>query len=126
MNELARRVIVWSASLIIGGYDGSYGPGTGTFLLLVFCYIAKIDVRTASGNDKLVNLSSNLGALATSLMAGKVIIPIGLLASGFAIAGQYIGAGLALKNGSKIVRPVIMVVLLLLAGKIILELFGVM
>ena len=126
MNEWVRRVIVWSASLIIGGYDGFYGPGTGTFLLLVFCYIAKIDVRTASGNVKLVNLSSNLGALATSLMAGKVIIPIGLLASGFAIAGQYLGAGLALKNGSKIVRPVIMVVLLLLAGKIILELFGVM
>jgi uncharacterized membrane protein YfcA len=126
MNEWARRAIVWSASLIIGGYDGFYGPGTGTFLLLVFCYIAKIDVRTASGNVKLVNLSSNLGALATSLMAGKVLVPVGLLASGFAIAGQYLGAGLALKNGSKIVRPVIMVVLLLLAGKIILELFGVM
>jgi uncharacterized membrane protein YfcA len=126
INEGLRRTIVWSASLIIGGYDGFYGPGTGTFLLLVFCYLAKIDVRTASGNVKLVNLASNLGALATSLMAGKVIIPIGLLASGFAIAGQYIGAGLALKNGSKIVRPVIMVVLLLLAGKIILELFGVM
>jgi uncharacterized membrane protein YfcA len=126
INEGLRRTIVWSASLIIGGYDGFYGPGTGTFLLLVFCYLARIDVRTASGNVKLVNLSSNLGALATSLMAGKVIIPIGLLASGFAIAGQYIGAGLALKNGSKIVRPVIMVVLLLLAGKIILELFGVM
>jgi uncharacterized membrane protein YfcA len=59
-------------------------------------------------------------------MAGKVLVAIGLLASGFAIAGQYIGAGLALKNGSKIVRPVIMVVLLLLAGKIVLELFGVM
>ena len=126
INEGLRRTIVWSASLIIGAYDGFYGPGTGTFLLLVFCYLAKIDVRTASGNVKLVNLSSNLGALVTSLMAGKVIIPIGLLASGFAIAGQYIGAGLALKNGSKIVRPVIMVVLLLLAGKIILELFGVM
>ena len=126
INEGLRRTIVWSASLIIGGYDGFYGPGTGTILLLVFCYFAKIDVRTASGNVKLVNLSSNLGALVTSLMAGKVIIPIGLLAAGFAIAGQYIGAGLALKNGSKIVRPVILVVLLLLAGKIVLELFGVM
>ncbi len=125
MGEWQRRAIVWSASLIIGSYDGFYGPGTGTFLLLVFCYLAKIDVRTASGNVKLVNLASNLGALATSLMAGKVLIPVGLLAAGFAIAGQYIGAGLALKNGSKIVRPVILVVLLLLAGKIILELFGV-
>ena len=112
--------------MIVGAYDGFYGPGTGTFLLLVFCYLAKIDVRTASGNVKLVNLASNLGALFTSLMAGKVLVPVGLLAAGFAIAGQYIGAGLALKNGSKIVRPVILVVLLLLAGKIVLELFGVM
>lgn len=125
-NEWLRRTIVWTASLIIGAYDGFYGPGTGTFLLLVFCYFAKMDVRTASGNVKLVNLSSNIGALATSLMAGKVFIPIGLLAAVFSIAGQYIGAGLALKNGSKIVRPVILAVLLLLAVKVILELVGVL
>ena len=108
-----------------GAYDGFYGPGTGTFLLLTFCYLGKIDVRTASGNVKLVNLSSNIGALATSLAAGKVIIPLGLTAAVFSIAGQYLGAGLALKNGSKIVRPVILVVLFLLSGKVLLELFGI-
>ena len=125
LHEGYRRAVVWGASLIIGAYDGFYGPGTGTFLLLIFCYIAKIDVRTASGNVKLVNLASNLGALATSLAAGKVLIPIGLLAAVFSTAGQYIGAGLALKNGSKIVRPVILVVLLLLAVKVSLELLGI-
>ena len=124
-NEWLRRGIVWGAALLIGTYDGFYGPGTGTFLLLLFCYLAKMDVRTASGNVKLVNLSSNIGALATSLMAGKVLIPIGLLAAVFSIAGQYIGAGLALKNGSKIVRPVILIVLLLLSAKVIAELLGV-
>ena len=126
MNEWLRRSIVWGASLLVGTYDGFYGPGTGTFLLLIFCYLGKIDVRTASGNVKLVNLSSNIGALATSLMAGKVLIPIGLIAAVFSIAGQYIGSGLALKNGSKIVKPVIFVVLALLAAKILLELFGIM
>lgn len=125
INEWYRRAIVWGFSLVIGTYDGFYGPGTGTFLLLAFCYLAKIDVRTASGNVKLVNLSSNIGALMTSLIAGKVLVPLGLTAAVFAIAGQYIGAGLALKNGSKIVRPVILVVLILLAGKVLLELFGV-
>lgn len=125
-NECLRRAIVWGAALLIGTYDGFYGPGTGTFLLLLFCYLARMDVRTASGNVKLVNLSSNIGALATSLMAGKVLIPIGLLAAVFSIAGQYIGAGLALKNGSKIVRPVILIVLLLLSAKVIAELLGVM
>ncbi|MBQ5840547.1 MAG: TSUP family transporter [Clostridia bacterium] len=126
MNEWARRAVVWGASLIIGAYDGFYGPGTGTFLLLVFCYVAKMDVRTASGNVKLVNLASNVGALATSLLAGKVLVPLGLVAAVFAVAGQYLGAGLALKNGSKIVRPVIFVVLCLLVGKILLELLGIL
>ena len=125
MNEWARRGIVWGFSLVVGAYDGFYGPGTGTFLLLAFCYLARIDVRTASGNVKLVNLASNVGALATSLAAGKVLIPLGLLSAVFATAGQYIGAGLALKNGSRIVRPVILVVLVLLTGKVLLELLGI-
>jgi len=117
---------MWGASLLIGIYDGFYGPGTGTFLLLTFCYLGKIDVRTASGDVKLVNLASNVGALITSLLAGKVLIPLGLTAAVFSTAGQYIGAGMALKNGSKIVRPVIFVVILLLTAKVILDLFGVL
>ena len=125
LNQWLRRGIVWGASLLIGVYDGFYGPGTGTFLLLSFCYLGKMDVRTASGNVKLVNLASNVGSLVTSLIAGKVIIPLGLVAAVFAVAGQYIGAGLAMKNGSKIVRPVILFVILLLAAKTLLEFFGV-
>ena len=122
MNPRLRKAVVWAASLVIGAYDGFYGPGTGTFLLLVFCHLAKLDVRTASGNVKLVNFSSNIGALATSLLAGKVLVPIGLIAAAFSMAGHYIGAGLAIKNGSRIVRPVVLVVLALLAVKLVLEL----
>ena len=84
-----------------------------------------MDLRTASGNVKLVNLSSNIGALVTSAMAGKVLFPIGLIAAVFSIAGHYIGAGLTIKNGSRIVKPVIFVVLALLAVKIVLELLGI-
>ena len=120
-----QRVIVWSAALVIGMYDGFYGPGTGTFLLIAFCKLAKMDVRTASGNVKIVNLSSNLSALATSLTAGKVLVPIGLIAAAFAFAGQYLGAGMMIKNGSRIVTPVILVVLSLLFIKIVLEIFGI-
>lgn len=123
INFSAQRGIVWGASLVIGTYDGFYGPGTGTFLLLIFCTLAKMDVRTSSGNVKLVNLASNVGALATSLAAGKVLVPIGLIAAAFSIAGHYLGAGLTIKNGSKIVRPVILVVLALLTVKVITELF---
>ncbi len=120
----AQRCITWSAALLIGAYDGFYGPGAGTFLLLTFCNLAKMDLRTAAGNVKLVNLSSNLGALLTSLAAGKVFVPIGLIAAVFSILGHYIGAGLTIKNGTKIVRPIILIVLVLLIVKVLLELLG--
>ena len=123
MEPAQRRAVVWTASFLIGIYDGFYGPGTGTFLLLAYCTMAKLDVRTASGNVKLVNLSSNLGALVTSLAAGKVLIWLGLLAAGFSVLGHYLGAGLAIRNGSKIIRPVIITVLLLLTVRVVWELF---
>ncbi len=122
ISPWAQRAIVWGASLVIGAYDGFYGPGTGTFLLLIFCHLAKMDVRTASGNMKLVNFSSNIGAVVTSLAAGKVYIAIGLITAVFSFAGHYFGAGITIKNGSKVVRPVIFTVLILLAVKVIWEL----
>lgn len=125
INVWLQRAIVWGASFVVGGYDGFYGPGTGTFLLLIFCNFAKMDLRTASGNVKVVNFSSNVGALATSLMAGKVLVPVGLIAAVFSITGHYLGAGLTIKNGAKIVRPVILVVLVLLAVKVVMELIGI-
>ena len=125
MNRWARRAVVWGASLIIGMYDGFYGPGTGTFLLLIFCKLARLDIRTASGNVKIANLMSNFGSLVTALTAGKVLVPIGLIAAVFSIAGHYIGSGLSIKNGSKVVRPVILFVLALLAVEVVLELLGI-
>ena len=125
INLWLQRAIVWGASFVVGAYDGFYGPGTGTFLLLIFCGMGKMDVRTASGNVKLVNLASNVGALLTSLAAGKVVIAVGLIAAVFSVLGHYLGAGLTIKNGSKAVRPVIFVVLGLLAVKVLLDLLGV-
>ena len=115
--------IVLSASLVIGIYDGFYGPGTGTFLLLIFCNLAKLDLRTASGNVKLVNLSSNIGALITSLLNGKVFIALGLIAAVASVAGHYLGSGLVLKDGSKIVRPAVITVIILLTIKVLTELY---
>ncbi len=124
IDPARQAAIVLAASFIVGGYDGFYGPGTGTFLILIFCNLAKMDLRTASGNVKLVNLSSNIGAVVTSFMNGKVFIVLGLIGAVSSIAGHYIGSGLAIKDGSKIVRPVIIIVLVLLAIKVISELIG--
>ena len=117
-----QAAIVWAASLVIGAYDGYYGPGTGTFLMLIFIRFAKLDTRTAAGGVKVVNLSSNLGSLFTAWRAGYVFWGIGLIAAVASILGHYLGAGLAIKNGSKIVKPTVLAVLILLTVKVLSEL----
>lgn len=110
--------IVWAASFFIGGYDGYYGPGTGTFLMILFIWAAKLDTRHAAGGTKVINLSSNLGSLIVQLRTGYVFLGVGLVASVASIAGHYIGSGLAIKNGSRIVRPTVILVLILLTVKV--------
>ena len=83
-----KAAIVWAFSFVVGIYDGFYGPGTGTFLLMAYCKLAKMDLNEASATVKIVNLSSNVGALLTLFNAGKVIVPLGLLAAGFVKHGR--------------------------------------
>ncbi|WP_298035353.1 TSUP family transporter [uncultured Dysosmobacter sp.] len=113
-----QALIVWAAALVIGAYDGYYGPGTGTFLMIIFIRLAKLDTRHAAGGVKVINLASNIGSLLTALTAGYVYIGVGLIAAAASIAGHYIGAGLAIKNGSRIVRPAVILVLILLTVKV--------
>lgn len=113
-----QMLIVWAGALVIGAYDGYYGPGTGTFLMIIFIRLAKLDTRHAAGGVKVINLASNLGSLFTALTAGYVYIGVGLISAVASIAGHYIGAGLAIKNGSRIVRPTVIIVLILLTIKV--------
>jgi uncharacterized membrane protein YfcA len=101
-------------SFVIGGYDGFFGPGAGTFLILLYNGIAKIDPRTASGNAKLVNLASNLSALVLFFFHRSVIVPLGLCAALFSVLGAYIGSGLVIRRGTAIIRWAILAVLALL------------
>lgn len=113
-----QAAIVWAGALVIGAYDGYYGPGTGTFLMLVFVRIARMDTRHAAGCTKVINLASNIGGICSSLAAGYAFLGVGLIAATASVMGNYLGAGLAIKNGSKIVRPTVIIVLVLLTLKI--------
>ena len=117
-----RLAIILAISLTVGVYDGFYGPGTGTFMLLAFVVFGKLGIKEASGETKIANLASNVAALITFLHAGVVWIGLGLIAAAFSIIGNYIGAGLVLKGGTKIVRPIIIVVISLLFIKVIADL----
>ncbi|MCI6059748.1 MAG: TSUP family transporter [Dorea sp.] len=105
------------AAFVIGCYDGFYGPGTGTFLIIAFTVFAKLSIRTANAQAKVINLTTNITSLAVFLINGQVFIPLGLAAAACNMLGGYLGAGLVMKNGSKIARPSIILVLILLGFK---------
>ncbi|MDR5587521.1 MULTISPECIES: TSUP family transporter [Clostridium] len=108
--------------LFLGAYDGFFGPGTGTFLVICFTGILGFNLITASGNAKIVNLASNFSALIAYILGGKVMFSIGVPAAVCAIVGNYLGAHLAIKNGDKIIKPIIFVAIGLLFIKVILDL----
>lgn len=111
--------------LIIGAYDGFFGPGTGTFLILAFTTILHFDMKTACGNTKIVNLSSNIAALATFITAGTIEYRLAVPAAVCSVAGHWIGSGLAIKKGAKFIRPVLLLVLILLFVKLLIDLLGI-
>lgn len=112
-------IIVSLLTLLVGFYDGFYGPGTGTFLLLIYTGLCHMPLMKAAGNVKLANLASNISSLMVFLFNGLVLLPLGAAAALFSIAGHYLGAGVAMKNGSRFVRIVILLVILLLFIKVL-------
>ena len=116
-------VLAGIIGLLLGTYDGFFGPGTGTFLILLFTALARFDVITASGNAKVINLCSNAAAFVTFACAGKVVWAVGLPAAVCGIVGNYIGSGLVLKKGAAAVRPMFCVVLALLFARILYDVF---
>lgn len=120
------KLLVLSAliGLGVGLYDGFFGPGAGTFLMLAFSGLCKFDLLKASGNTKAANSASNLASLVTFALAGKVMWSVGIPAAVCGIMGNYVGSGMALKKGAKIIRPMFIVVLTLLLLRLVTDLMG--
>ena len=118
---LSRRTWITAlmSSFVVGVYDGFYGPGTGTFLIVAFTVFAKLNIRTANAQAKVINLSTNITSLTIFLLNGQVVFGLGLAAALCNMAGNYVGSGLAMTKGSRITRPVIILVLVLLLLKVI-------
>ena len=108
-------------ALLIGVYDGFYGPGTGTFLILLMSGFAHISLKESNGIAKSINLTTNLSSLAVYLMNGKVIILLGLAGGLFGIAGNYIGVTFFKNKGAKAVRPLMIIVLVIFFIRILTE-----
>lgn len=122
----ARTAIPLSAlaGLVLGAYDGFFGPGTGMFLTIIFTSIIGLDLLRSVGTAKVVNLASNVAALATFIRFGNIDYTIAIPCAISAIIGGYIGSGMAIRGGVKVIRPVMLLVLGLLLLKVVASTFG--
>ena len=118
---------LWGCFLLglgTGLYDGFFGPGTGTLLIMGLTYLIGMDMIIASGTAKLINLASNISALGALLSGGNVLLPLALPAMAFSIAGGYLGSWLAIRRGATFIRKIMLVVLALLVLKLAFDWLG--
>lgn len=113
----AERTLALGAGLLIGFYDGFFGPGTGNFLVFLFVRGFGFDFLHASAGAKAVNVSTNLAALALFAAKGHVLWPVAALVAVLNIAGNLLGARVALRGGTRFVRSAFIVVVVVLIGK---------
>ncbi|MCQ0022638.1 sulfite exporter TauE/SafE family protein [Streptomyces somaliensis DSM 40738] len=120
-----RRARVVAAVVLVGGglgfYDGLFGPGTGTFLVLALTAALRLDLVTASATAKVVNVCTNGGALAVFAYQGSVLWRLAALMAVFNLAGGTLGARTALRRGTGFVRGVLLVVVFSLVAKLALD-----
>lgn len=109
--------------LLIGGYDGIFGPGTGTFMLLAFIAFLNFTPLQASANARIVNYASNVAAFVYFLFQGSIYWPVAVVAIAGSLCGNWVGSGLVINNADRIVMPVFRFVLTLLLLKCGYDLF---
>ncbi|MDO5718118.1 MAG: TSUP family transporter [Tissierellia bacterium] len=108
-------------AFLLGFYDGFFGPGTGSFIIFGLIKIFGFDYVRASGNSKVLNLTSNLAALVTFALNGKIIFLYAIPTALVMMAGGYIGSTVALKGGVKLIKPFFVIMALAAAAKILIE-----
>ena len=117
-THVKRLWIVAVCGLLIGFYDGIFGPGTGTFLVFLLVIIVGYEFLKASATAKLVNIATNFGAIVTFQLTGHIWWRLGLALAIANVTGALIGSRLAIKGGSPLVRRVFLLVVAALIAKL--------
>lgn len=109
--------------LLIGFYDGFFGPGTGSLWTVAFVIWLGLDLKKATAHTKALNFTSNVVSLGTFLIGGHVVILAGLVMGVGQILGAYIGSHLVIKRGTKFVRIFFLCVVALTIGKLLWSMY---
>lgn len=108
-----------AVALLLGAYDGFFGPGAGTFLILAFAFLFHLPLQRASADAKPVNFASNLAALALFSARGTVLWEVALPMAAAQFAGGFLGAHLAVRGGDRVVRLAVLAVVVALVAKLL-------
>lgn len=106
---------------VIGFYDGIFGPGTGSFFMLAFVALAGYGVLKATAHTKLLNFASNTGGFLVFAAVGVISWKIGLMMGVAQFLGARVGAGLAMKNGARLIKPLLVVTCVALAVRLLMD-----
>lgn len=117
------RLLLPLVCLLVGAYDGFFGPGTGSFLILAFHWILRIGLIEASATSKVLNLASNFGALVAFVWNGSVVWLLALPMAAGSIAGNWLGSRMAIRIGGRVVRRFLTVSLSLLLLTLVWQYF---
>lgn len=104
----------------VGFYDGFFGPGTGTFFTMGYVALLGYGLPKATGNTKLLNFTSNFASLLFFALSGHIVWAVGLVMGVGQMIGSYIGSHMAVRHGTRLIRPVLVVVSVLMSLKLLL------
>ena len=119
--KYSHRIRLWlvgGCGLLIGFYDGIFGPGTGTLLVFLLVFVIGYEFLKASATAKLVNISTNFGAIVTFQLTGHIWWRLGLALAIANVTGAILGSRLAIRGGSTLVRRVFLIVVAVLIAKL--------
>jgi len=116
--------IVAVICLIIGAYDGFFGPGTGTFLIVLLVLFCKMPLINASATAKSFNLAAGIGSFVTFMLAGKILYMLGIIMAIANIAGNLTGSSLAIKKGNPLIQKFVFIAIGLLFVYLVWNYFG--
>ena len=102
-------------------YQGFYGPGSGMFFMLAYAACLKLNLVRATGNTRFVIAIASITSVFTYAASGAVLWKLAIAVTFFNIVGSYLGAALAIKNGARIIRPIMLGVVALLLIKLIAD-----